>query len=560
MIGGGEFPEGLTFDREYLSSLDSLFSTDFRAQGWNNNLVATITNQIIPNPFNQPPPGHEKWLYHVTIGGRSVGFVGGSPPITGRFPGTYEPVHFDGTTLVFEGSQNDGHFTFTDRDGTVLYFNSLMEGLRVRTWTAPDGTKLDFTYDGDRLRSVFSTRGYALLFEHSATTTNLTKACAVNLARTYVTPVSTCPADAQTVSYSYISSTWRPSTQLMTGATDATGQTTSYSYVGTDHLTCITLPGQSTCQIANTYNFCHRTPTLNQDPVDLHLMDQVVSQVLASGETYSYSFPANPECPDPTPNSNQIVMTASGVATTTVTTNGAGMPTAITDAINRTAGMAYNANGRLLTELTQIRSQTRPEGDAVEFEYDSRGNIIERRMIARPGSPLANIVAHAGFPPTCVNPKTCNEADYTTDANQNRTDFTYDPAHGGVLTETGPAANGIRPQSRHVYAQRRAWILGSTGGYVQVSTPVWVRTATSLCRNSAATGNPAAPCATAGDEVRTEYDYGPDSGPNNLLLRGQTVTSTDGGVTTTLRSCYGYDRDGRLISETQPNANLASCP
>jgi YD repeat-containing protein len=84
-------------------------------------------------------------------------------------------------------------------------------------------------------------------------------------------------------------------------------------------------------------------------------------------------------------------------------------------------------------------------------------------------------------------------------------------------------------------------------------------TATSLCRTSAATGNPASPCATAGDEVRTDYDYGPDSGPNNLLLRGQTVTSTDGGVTTVLRTCYGYDGQGNRISETQPRADLASC-
>src|SRR6185295_16939599 len=108
--------------------------------------------------------------------------------------------------------------------------------------------------------------------------------------------------------------------------------------------------------------------------------------------------------------------------------------------------------------------------------------------------------------------------------------------------------------------QRYAWISNGSGGYVQAATPVWVRTATSICRTSAATGNPAAPCATAGDEVLTQYDYGPDSGPNSLLLRGQTVTATDNGVTATLRTCYTYDARGRRIGETRPNANLASCP
>jgi hypothetical protein len=182
--------------------------------------------------------------------------------------------------------------------------------------------------------------------------------------------------------------------------------------------------------------------------------------------------------------------------------------------------------------------------------------------VAVSGSGLPNLERDANYPSTCTNRFTCNKPTSVTDARGNTTDYTYDSSHGGVLTETGPApsAGAPRPQTRHEYAQRYAWILASGGGYVQSAAPVWVQTATSMCRTSAATGNPSAPCATAGDEVRTAFDYGPDSGPNNLLLRGQTVTSTDGGVTTTLRTCYSYDRDGRRISETQPNANLGSCP
>ncbi len=56
----------------------------------------------------------------------------------------------------------------------------------------------------------------------------------------------------------------------------------------------------------------------------------------------------------------------------------------------------------------------------------------------------------------------------------------------------------------------------------------------------------------------TTYDYGPETGPNILLLRGQAVTA-DG---QTLRTCYAYDGRGRKISETSPNgtAGLAACP
>ena len=69
-------------------------------------------------------------------------------------------------------------------------------------------------------------------------------------------------------------------------------------------------------------------------------------------------------------------------------------------------------------------------------------------------------------------------------------------------------------------------------------------------------------CALANDEVITAYDYGPNSGPNNLLLRGVTVTAPtgNGSGTLTSRTCYSYDSRGNRISETGPGAAPASCP
>ena len=85
---------------------------------------------------------------------------------------------------------------------------------------------------------------------------------------------------------------------------------------------------------------------------------------------------------------------------------------------------------------------------------------------------------------------------------------------------------------------------------------MWLLASESFCRTSAATGNPASPCATAGDEVLTSYDYGPNSGPNNLLLRGKVVTA-DGA---SRRTCFTYDGQGNPIAETRPRAGLTSCP
>lgn len=287
----------------------------------------------------------------------------------------------------------------------------------------------------------------------------------------------------------------------------------------------------------------------------------VTGQQTATGETYAFAYNfQSDQCEGVY--SIDTTMTVNGTAVTHIYPAG-DLPVTIVDPLNRTMSFRYMIGESWAAEPGQLVGVTSPLGNAVDALYDARGNIYQQIQTAIPGSGLPARTTTAVFPASCdaTNRRICNKPTSVTDANGNTTDYTYDAAHGGALTETGPAPapGGVRPQTRHEYAQRYAWILASGGGYVQAATPVWVRTASSLCRTSAATGNPASPCTTAGDEVRTAYDYGPNSGPNTLLLRGQTVISTDGGVTTTLRTCYSYDRDGRRISETQPGANLASC-
>jgi hypothetical protein len=152
--------------------------------------------------------------------------------------------------------------------------------------------------------------------------------------------------------------------------------------------------------------------------------------------------------------------------------------------------------------------------------------------------------------------KRCDKPVSVIDPNGNQTDYTYDAAHGGVLTETGPAVNGVRPQTRYAYVQRQAWVKTSGGGYAQTGENVWLLASKSLCKTSAWTGTACA--AGASDEVTTTYDYGPDSGPNNLLLRG--VVDDTGTGRLNLRTCYAYDVQGNKISETKPLGTGATCP
>lgn len=241
---------------------------------------------------------------------------------------------------------------------------------------------------------------------------------------------------------------------------------------------------------------------------------------------------------------------------------GGQMPVFILDPLYRQTFLQYGGYTRLLMRRF-------PEGNEARMFYDSRGNLTTVQQIPKPNSGLPTLQASAVFPSSCASAdrRSCNRPTSTTDFNSNTTDYTYDPAHGGVLTETGPLAPtrqsdgsivSVRPQKRYEYAQRYAWLSNGAGGYVQAAAPVWLLVRERSCRATAASGSSCA--GGAADEVVTDYDYGPNSGPNTLLLRGLAVTADDGSGLVTNRTCYGYDANGNRISETQPNANLASCP
>jgi hypothetical protein len=203
--------------------------------------------------------------------------------------------------------------------------------------------------------------------------------------------------------------------------------------------------------------------------------------------------------------------------------------------------------------------QIEPEGNDVTASFDPRGNAIEVRWKAKVGSGLTDRTVTATFPATCTDAtlKVCNKPLMLVDERGNQTDYTYDAAHGGALTESGPAINGVRPQKRFLYTARFPRWKNSAGTVVNAPTPIYVLTEEQHCKSTAASGNGCA--GGAADLVRTTYDYGPTTGAaatNNLLVRGQVVD--DGGLA--LRICYTYDQAGRKISERQPASNQTTCP
>jgi RHS repeat-associated protein len=505
----------------------------------------------------------------------------------------------DGSVAVFRplGSAGNGDCSadrrcayisqLTEADGTVLTFDYTASG----SWNGIGGTA--------RLQRVTSSRGYALVFE--GTENRITKACVFNLALGAAS--SNCASGAlASATYSYTMVNGFPVVNYrLVGATGPDNATSSFTYgSGTDTMGFVR-PGETDPW---------QTLTIGQRADEQDVMQDVVGQQsFADGLSYTYSYGAAPitnNSPNPTIAGGSYTYNDGQSRTVSMPyawplLHHAGNPgsscypnfcpldqpdgylnyvyqqtpgpVTITDPLGRTTTLDYcdpipmqqlPANESNRCVVVPLVSFTDPEGARTELQYDDHRNITRVTRHARPGSvqpngqPWPDIVTSAVF--DTQHPKSSSKPLSMTDARGNVTEFTYAPEHGGLLTTTAPAptAGAPRPQTRHVYTLRQARYYQD--GTLVAGPGIWLRTSTSTCRTSAATSNAASPCAVAGDEVRTDYDYGPDSGPTTLLLRGQAVTSTDNGVTTVLRSCYAYDASGRKISETGPGANLASCP
>lgn len=185
--------------------------------------------------------------------------------------------------------------------------------------------------------------------------------------------------------------------------------------------------------------------------------------------------------------------------------------------------------------------------------YDARFNVDS---ITKNGQ----IVQTAGYPTTCSNRKTCNQATWIRDAKGNQTDYEYDPNSGQVTRVKSPSdVNGIRPEKRYSYAPKYAYYKNASGSFQQAATPIYLLVQGRTCSSGATLTDGSGCVAGASDEVVTDYDYGPAAGPNNLQLRGVTVTAYVGGAPQVRRTCYSYDDYGNRIGETTPNAGLASC-
>lgn len=490
----------------------------------------------------------------VSVEGVSYTF---SDPGNGTAPNLYSTTGY--ATLARTATSTTVTYTLTTAGGTVVTFNPVnlgpiyhaADGMVYPTQIVhPDGTTYTYTYTSGAISKIVSNAGYALIFENSSSTI---KACVINLVTT--TAGTTCPTGAQTVTYGLTGN-------LVTSITDRMGKVWTITHTATSgggDDEAFYKPGASTPYLTNHWGY---------GPAGRVLI--VLSQDFADGRhfaysydamTFYYSFVGGEEVDKDTDVGTGWTETdANSVThTTTLSFDSLGMmplvlsatPASVTDPNGRTYTWHYD-----LVHTTQLLGRAMPEGNSEAYTYDGYRNRTQVDRTPKSGSGLSHVITSATFG-NCTafsNLLACNQPTATVDARGNQTDYTYSSTHGGVLTVSAPAdANGIRAVTRYAYAQRYAWISNGSGGYVQAASPIWVKTEERTCRTTATVSGACA--GGSSDEVVTAYDYGPDSGPNNLLLRGVTVTA-DG---TTLRTCYTYDGYGRKISETKPLGTGSSC-
>jgi len=223
----------------------------------------------------------------------------------------------------------------------------------------------------------------------------------------------------------------------------------------------------------------------------------------------------------------------------------------VEDALGRKTTYFYN-------HYDEVAGVTLPEGNGTLSGQDIRGNTTLVATLPK-NSSNPSLETQYSYPAQCdsTNENWCNSPISMTDPNGNTTNYEYNQ-YGQLTKEMGPApsAGAARPTVINEYTLRTAYIKNSSGSPIAAGPAISLLTKSFTCI-TAANCSASTPAA---DKIVTEYDYGPTSGLNNLLLRGMTVTAVnDQGQIETLRTCYQYNYFGERIAETQPKAGLTSC-
>lgn len=513
---------------------------DSSAGTWRHSLAGGIATEPLIGAGSDFP-----W-YMVTI-------MGSSQAYWATTDGQFAPIDATGT-LTLSG----GIYTHTALDGTVAVIRQSLGTQspyranrgQIETLTRPSGEKLTFHYtlayssEGfrhNRLQSVTNNFGYQIHFQYVSDVYDgnwgeLAKITAFNSGIDYCDPTAFTCAFSRT----WPSLTFARVVGAERSVTDALNQTSRYFFSG-NQVTGYRRPSQSS---GDSLTIAWNSPYPNSDKI---------SSVSNGTGAWNYGY-SNPP-PDPQPIFYEVVTDVTDPhGHTTQVRNGSWNEdpligrrvyriTRVTNALNQITNYDYN-------ELFLLSEIINPEGDKIVYGYSARGDITSRGRMPKPGSPQASDTVSATYPTPCGNPIICGRPTSITDSRGVTTDYTYDPTHGGVLTETLPApdASSARPQNRYTYQPLAAWYRTSaSSAQVQSAAPVYLPTAMSAC--AAGTS-----CTGSAQEVRTTtiYQAGSANAHSNLLPVATSIGSGDGALTATTTMTWDANGDQKTVDGPLP--------
>lgn len=470
-------------------------------------------NAINTSNYTIALTGNPSTSVFLSVGFRAINFT--------NVGGVLTPDDGSGVTLTVNGTQ----YTLTLEDGTVVQFASfgIFDTYKARgtSITYPTGEKVTLAYNtvewcttnedncstfghAVRLQSVSSSAGYQLHYSYvrddilvPTQADGWKRLVSVKAINTTVDPC-TPSAGSCTTTQAWPTVTFDSSGL---GVTDAAGNHWGYGFT----------TGQFTIQrpSASSPNFVANLDANNR-----------VSSIVADGQTWTYAFTPG------TGTMTEVRTDPLGHSRTIVSDTNVGLPTSVTDENGHVTARTYNSDN----QLTRI---TFPEGNYVNYAYDSRGNLTTVTKVAKAGSGLANIVTSATYPSTCAD-ASCNQPTTTTDERGNVTNYAYNS--DGTLqsvTQPAPTTGAVRPQTRYTYANVT---LPDASGVSKLKT-------VSECQTTAS-------CAGTADEVKTTVNWSNQEIPTS-------VVKADGSGALSATSAFGHDAVGNITSVDGPLAGTA---
>lgn len=400
--GNGKFPYSLIFAKSYNS--DAHRETGHLGNGWTHNhfmhafetsdgLMALGTRQVLDavaaiaelyvsiDLYKDLSRPHDKFVVTALMNQWFVNQISNNKVVIQEGQSTSEFLKLPNNTyqdrFTSRGSltkNGDGSFTLTNIDNTIYNFNTAGD---ISTVVFPFGMTVSYSYTSGKLTSISNGLGRNLN---------------VIWAGPFISSVN--DGTGRSVSFTI------DAANNLTNMTDVMSKPHLYSYTAENKLWKIYHPTSSTTPfITNTYD------SLGRIKEQKDALNNLTSLYLAGSRSEIVNAGGNSEVSYWTQNGylNRYI-------------NGLGKST------------AYNIDG--LGRRTKV---VFPEGNSIEFVFDEKDNILQKRRKAKPGSGLSDIVTSYSYHPLF------NSLLTSVDGRGKTTSITYHTTSGRPLSIQKPA-------------------------------------------------------------------------------------------------------------------------